>query len=169
MPRRHHRKTNATQNRFEEQYRKEGYNLRVTRGYHSERDAACINASDYDMLWVVRGKTETVALYGSKYRPGRISSTQQTGTADSPRASQQAFRGARKLWKDLDSTTRASNGRFYGRTWITIDHIPGTAAPVSITMQGPVRKTMPAVRSRRFLPLSHEPSSRGPGMHSSHR
>ncbi|KAF2679396.1 hypothetical protein K458DRAFT_422219 [Lentithecium fluviatile CBS 122367] len=79
------RKPNATQARVdkmqstpevEERYRKEGYNIRVTQGYHDERDAACTDASDYDILWV-RGETETAALYGSKYRPSRISGTQK--------------------------------------------------------------------------------------------
>jgi len=60
----------------EERYRKEGYNIKVIQGYHNERDAACTGASDYDILWV-RGETETAALYGSKYRPGRISGTQK--------------------------------------------------------------------------------------------
>ena len=79
------RMTNATPNRVdkmqlnpevEKRYREEGYNIKVIQGYHNERDAACTDASDYDILWV-RGETETIALYGSKYRPGRISGTQK--------------------------------------------------------------------------------------------
>ncbi|KAF2241770.1 hypothetical protein BU26DRAFT_571519 [Trematosphaeria pertusa] len=79
------RKLNATQDRInkmrlgpevEEKYRKQGYNIRVIQGYHTERDAAMTEASDYDILWV-RGDAETAALYGSKYRPGRISGTQK--------------------------------------------------------------------------------------------
>lgn len=79
------RKLNATQGavnkrrlgrEVEEKYRQEGYSMRVIQGYHNERDAAMTEASDYDILWV-RGEAETAALYGPKYRPGRVSGTQK--------------------------------------------------------------------------------------------
>ncbi|KAF2106453.1 hypothetical protein BDV96DRAFT_654656 [Lophiotrema nucula] len=79
------RKLNATQIRINkmrperdmgEKIRKEGYNMKVIEGYHNERDAAMTEDSDYDILWV-RGEAETAALYGAKYRPGRVSGTQK--------------------------------------------------------------------------------------------
>ncbi|KAF2192729.1 hypothetical protein K469DRAFT_717316 [Zopfia rhizophila CBS 207.26] len=79
------RKLNATQIRInkmrlgpeiEEKYSKEGYNIRVIQGYHNERDAVMAEDSSYDILWV-RGEAETRTLYGSKYRPGRVSGTQK--------------------------------------------------------------------------------------------
>jgi TorA maturation chaperone TorD len=57
-------------------YNQEGYNTRIIEGYHTDRDAAMTETSDYDILWV-RGDAETAALYGSKYRPGRVSGTQK--------------------------------------------------------------------------------------------
>lgn len=79
------RKLNATQVRVnnmrlgaevEEMYRREGYNMKIVHGYHTERDAAMTEESDYDILWV-RGEEETRLLYGDKYRPGRVSGTQK--------------------------------------------------------------------------------------------
>ncbi|KAF2210223.1 hypothetical protein CERZMDRAFT_106862 [Cercospora zeae-maydis SCOH1-5] len=54
-------------------YEKQGLNVRVIKGWHTQRDAAM---SDYDILWV-RSDEETKVLYGKKYRPGRISGTQK--------------------------------------------------------------------------------------------
>ena len=59
-----------------EQYRKQGHGVRIIDGWHTERDAAMTRESDYDILWV-RPDGETEALYGKKYRPGRISGTQK--------------------------------------------------------------------------------------------
>jgi hypothetical protein len=41
-----------------------------------ERDEAMTNASDFDIAWV-RPEEEAKKLYGNKYKPGRISGTQQ--------------------------------------------------------------------------------------------
>ncbi|OCK86117.1 hypothetical protein K432DRAFT_377071 [Lepidopterella palustris CBS 459.81] len=60
----------------EEKYAKEGYGFKVVKGYHTERDTAMTEDSDYDILWV-RSEGDTKKLYGAKYRAGRISGTQQ--------------------------------------------------------------------------------------------
>lgn len=63
-----------TENATLEKYRKQGLNVRVINGWHTQRDAAMTAASDYDILWV-RSDEETKLLYGQKYRPDRISGT----------------------------------------------------------------------------------------------
>ena len=59
-----------------EQYWKQRLGVRVIKGWHTERDAAMTRDSDYDILWV-RSDEETKVLYGTKYRPGRVSGTQK--------------------------------------------------------------------------------------------
>ncbi|PPJ52686.1 hypothetical protein CBER1_10831 [Cercospora berteroae] len=59
-----------------ENYRKQGLNVQVINGWHTQRDAAMTAASDYDILWV-RSDEETKLLDGQKYRPDRISGTQK--------------------------------------------------------------------------------------------
>lgn len=59
-----------------ELYKKEGYNVKVVKGRHDDRDAAMTEDSDYDILWI-RNHAETAALYGRKYRRGRVSGTQK--------------------------------------------------------------------------------------------
>ncbi|KAF2731031.1 hypothetical protein EJ04DRAFT_21339 [Polyplosphaeria fusca] len=60
----------------EAKYTKEGYSVKVVDGYHTERDAAMTHDSDHDILWI-RSEADTAALYGAKYRPGRVSGTQK--------------------------------------------------------------------------------------------
>ena len=60
----------------QERYRNQGLCVKVINGWHTERDAEMTRDSDYDILWV-RPDDETKALYGKKYRPGRISGTQK--------------------------------------------------------------------------------------------
>ncbi|KAI5360664.1 hypothetical protein Slin15195_G085800 [Septoria linicola] len=84
-PERRKRDANATMRSIDESrtgeatldsYRKQGLNVKVINGWHTERDAAMTAASDYDVLWV-RPDEETKALYGEKYRPGRVSGTRK--------------------------------------------------------------------------------------------
>ena len=59
-----------------DQYRKNGLGVKVVDGWHTDRDTTMTRDSDYNILWI-RPDEETKALYGSKYRPGRVSGTQK--------------------------------------------------------------------------------------------
>jgi hypothetical protein len=58
----------------EERWKKKGYRCRVVHGYHNGRDEA-MTGKRLRFLWV-REEAETAKLYGGKYRPGRVSGTQ---------------------------------------------------------------------------------------------
>ena len=59
-----------------DQYGKQGFAVKVLDGSHTERDTVMTRESDYDILWI-RSEEDTKALYGRKYRPGRVSGTQK--------------------------------------------------------------------------------------------
>lgn len=57
-------------------YNNQGLSVQIIEGSHTQRDTAMTAASDYDILWV-RPDEESRALYGTKYRAGRVSGTQK--------------------------------------------------------------------------------------------
>ena len=61
-----------------ERPRNNSFGLRTVGGFrnHTAKDEAMTLASDIDILWV-RSDEETRAMYGSRYRAGRISGTEK--------------------------------------------------------------------------------------------
>lgn len=53
-----------------------GVNVKMIGGDHTRRDTVMTRESDYDVLWV-RPEEETKRLYGTKWRPGRVSGTEK--------------------------------------------------------------------------------------------
>jgi len=60
----------------EDKYCARGLRTSIVEGGHTERDAVMTRESDYDILWV-RSEEDTRALYGRKYRAGRVSGTEK--------------------------------------------------------------------------------------------
>ena len=59
-----------------QKYEDVGVNVKLVSGDHTKRDTVMTRESDYDILWV-RPEAETRTLYGSKWRPGRVSGTEK--------------------------------------------------------------------------------------------
>lgn len=78
-----------------------GVGVKLVSGDHEKRDTVMTRESDYDVLWV-RSEEETRAVYGRKWRPGRVSGTEKNRLRREIVAVGREALGRKAIWEGGD-------------------------------------------------------------------